>query len=60
MLKNKVNYKLLNFLLLTGIVFLMYQTGNLWTGVASKIFSIVGPFLFAFAFAYAYILFFII
>ena len=53
MLKNKVNYKLLNFLLLTGIVFLMYQTGKLWTGVASKIFSIVGPFLFAFAFAYA-------
>lgn len=53
MFKNKLNYKLLNFLLLTGIVFLMYETGKLWMGVTNKFLSIIGPFLFAFAVAYA-------
>lgn len=53
MFKNKLNYKLLNFLLLTGIVFLMYETGKLWMGVTNKFLSIIGPFLFAFAVSYA-------
>ena len=53
MLKNKLDYKLVNFALIALIVFLFYQTGNLWTGVLGKILEIVLPFLFAFAIAYA-------
>lgn len=53
MLKNKLDYKLVNFALIALIVFLIYQTGNLWTGVLSKIVQIILPFLFAFAIAYA-------
>lgn len=53
MLKNKLDYKLINIALLVLIVFLLYQTGNLWIGVVSKILEIVIPFLFAFAIAYA-------
>ena len=53
MLKNKLDYKLVNFALIALIVFLLYQTGNLWTGVLGKVLEIVLPFLFAFAIAYA-------
>lgn len=53
MLKNKLDYKLVNFTLIALIVFLLYQTGNLWTGVLGKILEIILPFLFAFAIAYA-------
>ena len=53
MRKNKVNYKMLNFLILTAIIYFMYQTGHLWMGVTDKILAITGPFLFAFAIAYA-------
>ena len=53
MLKNKLDYKLVNFTLIVLIVFLLYQTGNLWTGVVGKILEILLPFLFAFAIAYA-------
>ena len=53
MLKNKLDYKLVNLALIALIVFLLYMTGNLWIGVAKKIVSIIVPFLFAFALAYA-------
>ena len=53
MLKNKLDYKLVNFALIALIVFLLYQTGNLWIGVVGKLLEIVLPFLFAFAIAYA-------
>lgn len=53
MLKNRLDYKLVNFALITLIVFLIYQTGNLWIGVANKAMQIIIPFLFAFALAYA-------
>ena len=53
MLKNKLDYKLVNLALIVLIVFLLYQTGNLWTGVLGKILEIALPFLFAFAIAYA-------
>lgn len=53
MLKNKLDYKLVNFALIALIVFLLYQTGNLWIGVLGKILEIILPFLFAFAIAYA-------
>lgn len=53
MLKNKIDYKLVNLALIVLIVFLLYRTGNLWIGITGKIVSIVLPFLFAFAIAYA-------
>ena len=53
MLKNKLNYKLVNFALIALIVFLLYQTGHLWMGLTDKIIKIILPFLFAFAIAYA-------
>ena len=53
MLKNKLDYKLVNIALIALIVFLLYQTGHLWMGVTDKILQIFIPFLFAFAIAYA-------
>lgn len=53
MIKNKLDYKLVNIALVVLIVFLLYQTGHLWMGITNKILSIGLPFLFAFAFAYA-------
>lgn len=53
MLKNKINYKLINLALVTLIIYLMYRTGYLWMGVTNTILKILGPFFFAFAVAYA-------
>ena len=53
MLKNKLDYKLINLALIVLIVFLLYKTGNLWMGVLNKILLIATPFIFAFALAYA-------
>ena len=53
MFKDKVNFKLINVALVALIVFLLYQTGSLWTGLLGKIVEIILPFLFAFGMAYA-------
>ena len=53
MIKNKLDYKLVNLALIALIVFLVYKTGNLWIGIVNKIVQIILPFLFAFALAYA-------
>ena len=53
MIKNKIDFKLINITLIVLIVYLMYRTGNLWIGVASKILTIIMPFFFAFIVAYA-------
>ena len=53
MLKNKINYKLINILLLGVILYLVYQTYEIWAGLGSKIFDILLPFALAFIFAYA-------
>ena len=53
MLKNKLDYKLVNLALIVLIIFLLYSTGNLWVGVLNKVVEIFIPFLFAFAIAYA-------
>ena len=52
-MKNKLNYKLLNFLVIVAIVCLLYLIKNLWIGIVNNIFGIVSPFLLAFAIAYA-------
>ena len=53
MLKNRLDYKLVNFALIALIVFLLYQTGNLWMGVFNKFLKITTPFFIAFIVAYA-------
>ena len=53
MIKNKLDFKLINLALIVLIIYLMYSTGNLWIGIASKIWKIIMPFFFAFIVAYA-------
>ncbi|MDD3392776.1 MAG: AI-2E family transporter [Bacilli bacterium] len=53
MIKNKLDFKLINIAIFTLIVFLVYQTGNLWLGLINKVWSIAMPFFFAFIIAYA-------
>ena len=53
MIKDKLNYKLLNCAIIMVIVFLLYKTGGLWIGIVSKIFDIILPFIIAFIIAYA-------
>lgn len=53
MIKDKLNYKLLNCALIMVIVFLLYKTGGLWIGIVGKVFDIILPFIIAFVIAYA-------
>lgn len=53
MIKNKIDFKLINAALIVLIVYLIYRTGNLWLGVLSKAWTIIMPFFFAFVVAYA-------
>ena len=53
MLKNKLDYKLVNCTLVMLIIFLLYKTGGLWGGIIGKIWEIILPFLVSFAIAYA-------
>lgn len=53
MLKNKLDYKLLNLAIIVLIIFLIYQANNFWVGTLNRFLQIFLPFLFAFAVAYA-------
>lgn len=53
MMENKINYKLVNVLLIVLIVCLLYLIRGLWLGVLAKIVAVILPFLIAFAAAYA-------
>ena len=53
MLKNRLDFKLINLAVIALIVFLIYMTSPLWGGIVSKIITIVVPFIIAFAIAYA-------
>lgn len=52
-MKNKINFKLVNIALITFILFLIYRSGHLWTGIIDKAFQIAMPFIIAFVIAYA-------
>lgn len=54
MLKNRVDYKLINFALIALIVYLVYQTRDFWIGIFGLVSKIIFPFLVAFALAYAF------
>ena len=53
MIKNKLDFKLINLALIVLIIFLMYQTSNIWLGLLSISLSILGPLFFGFIIAYA-------
>ena len=53
MIKNKLDYKLINCTLIMVIIFLLYKTGNLWFRFVAKIWQVIYPFVIAFAIAYA-------
>jgi len=52
MKENKVNFKLLNILIIIAIIYSLYLISGLWLGIVTKIFSIIAPFLLSFAVAY--------
>ena len=52
-MNNKINYKLLNTLLIVLIIFFLYSIKGLWMGILSKIVTVTLPFLVAFAVSYA-------
>lgn len=54
MFKDKINYKLVNLVLLSIIILILYETGPLWIGIITKVWSIIFPFLLAFILAYAF------
>ncbi len=51
-MKDKLNYKLLNLLIVIAIVCLLYSIRALWLGIVANIFKVLSPFLLAFALAY--------
>ena len=53
MIKNKLDFKLINITLIALTIFLLYQTSNLWVGLISTLFKIIFPFLVSFVIAYA-------
>lgn len=52
MFKNKINYNLVNLLVLMGIIYLVINTMGYWSGILLTLFNIVLPFLIAFGLAY--------
>ncbi len=54
MFKNKINFKLLNLLMVTVILYLIMTTSNYWLGIIRKIISLVFPFVLSFTIAYAF------
>ena len=51
-MKNKVNYGLVNALLIMGIIYIVVNTSKYWLGFIGGVFNILLPFLLAFVFAY--------
>ncbi len=51
-MKDKLNFKLLNVLIIIAIVCLLYLIKGLWIGIVVNIFKVLSPFLLAFALAY--------
>lgn len=53
MYKDRLNYKLLNILILFAILYLGFITFDYWVGIVEKLFNLTFPFLIAFIIAYA-------
>lgn len=52
MLKNKLDFKLINFAIITLIIYLMYQTSEIWLGFVGIALKVITPLFFAFVLAY--------
>lgn len=50
----RTNYKLVNFLLVLLIIYVLYLLKDLWSGVFVKLIAVLKPFIIAFAIAYAF------
>ena len=53
MKKDRINFQLVNLLLVVAIICLLYLIRNLWLGIVFKIIGVLFPFILAFAIAYA-------
>jgi predicted PurR-regulated permease PerM len=53
MKKDKINYKILNLLMIVAIVCLLYWINGLWLGIFEKVVAVILPFALAFVIAYA-------
>lgn len=51
-MNDKINYKLLNILIVITIICLLYFIRGLWIGIVTNIFNIIAPFALAFCLAY--------
>lgn len=51
-MENKLNFKLLNLLIIISIVCLLYFIRGLWLGIVTNLFNIISPFILAFGLAY--------
>jgi len=51
-MSNKLNYRLVNTLLLMAIIYIVVATSDYWGGIILRVFNILVPFLLAFVFAY--------
>ena len=54
MFKDKLNYKLLNILIVAVIAYLFILTYGVWGSIIGKILSIIMPFIIAFAIAFSF------
>jgi len=52
MKENKLNFKLLNILIIVSIVYVLYLISGLWLGIVTKILNIIAPFFLSFGLAY--------
>lgn len=52
MKKDKVNYNLVNLLLIMAIAYIVIVTNAYWSGILFRVFNIILPFFFAFVLAY--------
>jgi len=52
MFKKKIDYGLVNLLVLMGIIYIIIITSGYWSGIILKIVNIILPFFFAFVLAY--------
>ena len=53
MYKNRINYKLLNLLILMGLLYIIVTNIGTWYNILGSIFSVCFPFILAFGIAYA-------
>ena len=53
MIKNKLDYKLVNMTLIIFSIYLIYQTKDFWLGILSLFLNIILPFFIAFVLAYS-------